>query len=254
MDDTYSPRSPAHQTFVNGIVAFRVLPRPQFAALMAKLFPIYFSMQAALPAVLALTYPASKNPFGVAGGVAGVLDSSNRWSVLAPLAGAFLCAVGNLVVVGPATTRVMGERRDQGMLSFCVFFFEGVAGLTRNREEGWQEVLRCRAAFTGDAGAEQKVRHAARRLVAAQPRIVHCVPRVRRHALLAAGLNVSGRHTPDRWFMRRKSAGGILPTLCALDLRRRNYNIHTDRQAGDPYPCQIRVIHTAGKKKENHPK
>jgi hypothetical protein len=84
---------------------------------MAKLFPVYFSLQAALPAVLALTYPASRNPFGAAGGVAGVLDPSNRWSVLAPLAGAFVCAVGNLVVVGPATTQVMDERRVQG--EFC---------------------------------------------------------------------------------------------------------------------------------------
>ncbi|KAK4123713.1 hypothetical protein N657DRAFT_645304 [Parathielavia appendiculata] len=80
---------------------------------MAKIFPVYFTLQAALPAVLALTYPASRNPFGVAGGVAGVLDPSNRWSVLAPLAGAFACAVGNLAVIGPATTRVMDERRVQ---------------------------------------------------------------------------------------------------------------------------------------------
>ncbi|KAL2128044.1 hypothetical protein VTI74DRAFT_9791 [Chaetomium olivicolor] len=100
-------------TFVGGIVSFRVLPRPQFSSLMAKIFPIYFSMQAALPVVMALTYPANRNPFGVAGGVAGVLDVSNRWTVLAPIVGAFVCALGNLLVVGPATTRVMGERRAQ---------------------------------------------------------------------------------------------------------------------------------------------
>ncbi|KAK4157962.1 hypothetical protein C8A00DRAFT_39674 [Chaetomidium leptoderma] len=100
-------------TFVGGIVSFQVLPRPQFAALMSKLFPIYFSLQAALPAVLALTYPARQNPFGARGGVAGVLDRANRWTVLAPLAGAFVCALANLAVVGPATTRVMGERKQQ---------------------------------------------------------------------------------------------------------------------------------------------
>jgi hypothetical protein len=96
---------------------------------MAKIFPVYFSLQAALPAVLALTYPASQNPFGAAGGVAGVLDPSNRWSVLAPLAGAFACAVGNLAVVGPATTRVMDERRVQGeyfFFSFCWLSFPAV--------------------------------------------------------------------------------------------------------------------------------
>ncbi|KAJ4292329.1 hypothetical protein N0V88_005961 [Collariella sp. IMI 366227] len=100
-------------TFVGGIVSFRVLPRPQFASLMSKIFPIYFSMQSTLPLVLAVTYPASRNPFGVAGGIAGVMDVSNRWSVLAPLVGAFVCALGNLLVVGPATTKVMGERRAQ---------------------------------------------------------------------------------------------------------------------------------------------
>ncbi|GAB1320614.1 Putative mitochondrial outer membrane protein [Madurella fahalii] len=100
-------------TFVGGTASFRVLDRPQFAALMAKIFPIYFAMQTALPVVMALTYPASKNPFGSAGGVAGVLDHSNRAGVLIPLAGAFLCALANLTVVGPATTRCMAERKQQ---------------------------------------------------------------------------------------------------------------------------------------------
>lgn len=83
---------------------------------MGKIFPIYFTMQTALPAVMALTYPANKNPFGAAGGVAGVLDPSNRWSVLVPLISAFFCALANLAVIGPATTRVMDERRQQGGL------------------------------------------------------------------------------------------------------------------------------------------
>jgi hypothetical protein len=73
---------------------------------MAEIFPVYFAMQAVLPAVLVLTYPA--------GGVAGVLDPVNRWDVLVPLAGVFLCALANLAVVGPATTRVMEERRRLG--------------------------------------------------------------------------------------------------------------------------------------------
>ncbi|KAH6850277.1 hypothetical protein B0I37DRAFT_110219 [Chaetomium sp. MPI-CAGE-AT-0009] len=99
-------------TFVNGIIAFRALPRPYFGALMAQIFPVYFSMQATLPALLALTYPL-RTGRGGAGGLAGVLEASNRWTVLAPLAGAFACAAGNLVVVGPRTTRVMEERRGQ---------------------------------------------------------------------------------------------------------------------------------------------
>lgn len=81
---------------------------------MAKIFPIYFTMQTALAAVMAVTYPARGNPLGSVGGVAGVLDPSNRWGVLAPLAGAFACGLANLAVVGPATTKVMDARRQQG--------------------------------------------------------------------------------------------------------------------------------------------
>lgn len=122
-------RSPTIQTFVGSIIAFRVLPRPQFSALMAHVFPVYFTMQTALPVVLCLTFPASKNPFGVAGGLAGVLDPRSRWGVLAPLAGAFLCAAANLSVVGPATTRVMEERRRQGeFLSFALIRTDGRLG------------------------------------------------------------------------------------------------------------------------------
>ncbi|KAK3900445.1 hypothetical protein C8A05DRAFT_35909 [Staphylotrichum tortipilum] len=105
--------STAFHTFINGILASRTLPRPNFASLMSRLFPIYFALQSALPAVLALTYPASRNPFGPAGGIAGVLDARNRATVLAPLAAAFVCAVANLAVVGPRTTGVMEERRAQ---------------------------------------------------------------------------------------------------------------------------------------------
>lgn len=86
---------------------------------MSHIFPVYFSLQTALPALLVLTYPGSRNPFGSASGVAGVfLEPGNRWTVLAPLAGAFLTAAANLAVVGPATTKVMEERRVQGM---CLF-------------------------------------------------------------------------------------------------------------------------------------
>ncbi|KAK3322533.1 hypothetical protein B0H66DRAFT_515050 [Apodospora peruviana] len=99
-------------TFVGGIVSYQVLTRPQFAALMAKIFPVYFSMQTALPVVIALTYPATSYRPGLSG-VTGVLDSSNRWSVLVPLAAIFASGLANLAVVGPATTKCMNERRLQ---------------------------------------------------------------------------------------------------------------------------------------------
>ena len=97
---------------------------------MSHLFPVYFAMQSALPVLLALTYPGSGHPFGARAGLAGVLARGNRWSVLAPLAGAWLCAVVNWGVVGPLTTGVMEERRVQGMFfssffsfSFSLFYF-----------------------------------------------------------------------------------------------------------------------------------
>lgn len=103
-------------TFVGGIVSFQVLARPQFSLLMAKLFPVYFTMQTALPVVLALTYPAAKTSLGTlatASGLAGVLDESNRWTVLVPIATVFASALANLVAVGPATTRCMDKRKLQ---------------------------------------------------------------------------------------------------------------------------------------------
>ncbi|EGS20696.1 uncharacterized protein CTHT_0025320 [Thermochaetoides thermophila DSM 1495] len=99
-------------SFIGGIIAFRVLPRPQFSALMAKVFPVYFAMQTTLPLIMVLTYPAPAS-FPTLSGVTGVLDPTNRWSVATPLSGAFLTALANLVVVGPATTRVMRERKEQ---------------------------------------------------------------------------------------------------------------------------------------------
>ncbi|KAK0711093.1 hypothetical protein B0H67DRAFT_274073 [Lasiosphaeris hirsuta] len=98
-------------TFVGGIVSFQELSRPQFALLMAKLFPVYFSMQTTLPVVLALTFPA-KTAFG-SSGITGVLDADNRWDVLVPIATTFLTALANLAVVGPATTKCMHQRKLQ---------------------------------------------------------------------------------------------------------------------------------------------
>lgn len=113
----YSPgwfSDPGRQSFINGVVQFKVLERPQFSAVQTKLFPIYFSLQSAIPVVLALTYPGDGSPFGGPTGIAGVLDSSNRWSILAPLATIFVTGLANLVVLLPATQKCMAERRAQG--------------------------------------------------------------------------------------------------------------------------------------------
>jgi hypothetical protein len=90
---------------------FRTLERPQFSAVQSELFPIYFSLQSAAPVILALTHPGNG---GSLLSLAGVLDPSSRWTVLAPLATMFSTALLNLVVLLPATTGVMAKRRQQG--------------------------------------------------------------------------------------------------------------------------------------------
>ncbi|CAD6442857.1 209ed46b-7599-4741-b4be-838acc39bfe4 [Sclerotinia trifoliorum] len=101
------------QSFINGIVAFRSLPRAQFSVLQQNLFPIYFGIQTALPAVLAITYPGSHTHLGTVSGISGTLAEVNRWSVLVPLATMFVTGLANMVVIGPATTRLMKERKHQ---------------------------------------------------------------------------------------------------------------------------------------------
>ena len=43
----------------------------------------------------------------------GVFADENRWSVLAPLGITFVTSLVNLVLVGPATTKCMRERKSQ---------------------------------------------------------------------------------------------------------------------------------------------
>ena len=78
---------------------------------MGKIFPVYFLMQTALPAVLAITFPASK---GAPAGLAGLLDESNRWGGFVPIASMFFSALVNAAVIGPATTKCMYQRKLQG--------------------------------------------------------------------------------------------------------------------------------------------
>ena len=102
------------QSFIAGVTAFRVLPRPQFATLQQHTFPIYFSMQTALPIVLALTLPAERTAIGMSpSGISGVLEPSNRLHVLTPIAIILVTSAINLAIVGPATTKTMRERKHQ---------------------------------------------------------------------------------------------------------------------------------------------
>ena len=99
------------QSFVGGIVAFKALPRPQFSSLQQKIFPVYFGIQTVLPVVLALTYPGTP---GAPSSLSGTFAEPNRWSVLVPVATMFVTSFFNMTIIGPATTRVMKERKHQG--------------------------------------------------------------------------------------------------------------------------------------------
>lgn len=105
------------QSFIAGVQAYRVLPRPQFATLQSALFPIYFSMQTALPIVMAITYPGERSAVGNTNiGLSGVLAEVNRFGVLLPLVTIFATSAANLAIIGPATTKCMRERKHQGKL------------------------------------------------------------------------------------------------------------------------------------------
>ena len=106
---------------------------------MTKIFPVYFSMQTALPVVLALTYPASSTSLAPAG-IAGVLDSSNKWSVLVPIASILASGLANLAVVGPATTKCMEQRKLQGECS-RVFHDMCLQYLRRFLSHSWESAM-----------------------------------------------------------------------------------------------------------------
>ncbi|KAK1976121.1 hypothetical protein LZ30DRAFT_753670 [Colletotrichum cereale] len=101
-------------SFVNGITMYRALERPAFATAQNALFPVYFAIQTALPAVLALTYPGSRSFLGEhASSIGGLLQESNRYSALLPIAAMFVTGLVNLVVVLPKTVTVMKARYAQ---------------------------------------------------------------------------------------------------------------------------------------------
>ncbi|SMQ50139.1 unnamed protein product [Zymoseptoria tritici ST99CH_1A5] len=102
------------QTFINGPLAYNALPRPSFSTLQTAIFPVYFGIQTALPVVLALTWPGERSVAGhVNSGFKGLLAEENKWTALTPIALMFVTNLANLVWLGPATTKVMKERKHQ---------------------------------------------------------------------------------------------------------------------------------------------
>ncbi|RYN58574.1 hypothetical protein AA0118_g7238 [Alternaria tenuissima] len=102
------------QSFVSGIVAFRVLPRPQFSTLQKHTFPVYFTLQTLTPIVMLLTYPRggapSLLPFLSSSPMPPTAtDNLSSWLHTTM----FLTALVNWVYIGPKTTEVMGLRKHQ---------------------------------------------------------------------------------------------------------------------------------------------
>ncbi|RDA92872.1 hypothetical protein CP533_2892 [Ophiocordyceps camponoti-saundersi (nom. inval.)] len=115
----------ADESFINGPVMYKAIDRPAFSLAQQSLFPIYFSLQTALPAVLALTFPGSTLA-GVPNSVSGLLDVSSRWDSLVPIATMFVTGLVNLTVLLPATVKTMKERRGQCVLWSGDEVFPGV--------------------------------------------------------------------------------------------------------------------------------
>lgn len=91
---------------------FKALPRPQFAAVQTKLFPIYFGIQSFTPLIMAATYPGG-GPKLDAAGITGLLESHNRWGFLLPIIAVGTSGLVNLLVLLPATKKCMAERYAQ---------------------------------------------------------------------------------------------------------------------------------------------
>lgn len=108
------------QTFLGGPLAFKALPRPSFSTLQQAIFPPYFTFQAALPVLLALTWPG-RRVAAVGGsevthnaGFWGIFSETSLLTAGVPVAIMFATSAANLLVFGPATTKVMKERKHQG--------------------------------------------------------------------------------------------------------------------------------------------
>ncbi|KAM0720411.1 hypothetical protein Q7P37_004547 [Cladosporium fusiforme] len=107
------------QTFLGGPLAFKALPRPSFSTLQQAIFPPYFTFQAALPVLLAITWPGER--LAAVGG-SEVTQNAGFWGIFSeaslltagvPVALMFATSAANLLVFGPATTKVMKERKHQ---------------------------------------------------------------------------------------------------------------------------------------------
>ncbi|PVH96769.1 hypothetical protein DM02DRAFT_616990 [Periconia macrospinosa] len=95
------------QSFIGGIIAFRVLPRPQFSTLQKHTFPAYFILQTVTPALMILTYPSFTSR------LSPTSSSSKDTLAFYLIATMLVSGVVNMVYVGPKTTEIMKLRKHQ---------------------------------------------------------------------------------------------------------------------------------------------
>lgn len=147
-------------TFFAGPIAYKCLPRPQFATLQTNIFPAFFSLHTALPLVLAFTYPGLRlvNRPGAEivqtnAGWRGLLAEQSFWSSLVPIAAMFGTSLLNLVILGPATTSVMKKRKHQGTTSVfpCLIRFGRNNADQLHRNKRWKALLRSGSQIRGHA-------------------------------------------------------------------------------------------------------
>ncbi|KAJ4144726.1 hypothetical protein LMH87_003598 [Akanthomyces muscarius] len=111
-------------TFVNSPIIFKTAERPVFSAIQSNTFPVYFGLQAALPAILALTFPGS-SLLATPSGISTLFHESNRWGSLVPIASMFVSAALNLLVLLPASKKVMKLRQGQAKRDGKQYYEEG---------------------------------------------------------------------------------------------------------------------------------
>lgn len=105
--------STVFQSFISGVVAFKVLPRPQFSTLQKHTFPVYFTLQTLTPLAMLLTYPSGSSRLLPFLSSSPVLQSATDRLTAWLLGTMFVTALANLVYVGPKTTEVMKVRKHQ---------------------------------------------------------------------------------------------------------------------------------------------
>ncbi|PWW73442.1 hypothetical protein C7212DRAFT_334127 [Tuber magnatum] len=108
-----------YQSFIGGVMAYRALPRPQFSQLQQKIFPVYFTLQTVLPAVLLLTHP-STSPTSLISP-----SSPHFYNTGLPLLIVLGASLANLAVIGPALSKIMRERKIQETKEGKKYYDEG---------------------------------------------------------------------------------------------------------------------------------